>query len=193
MSIPTPFNPLGTLGASPIPPEYSVIDQVESTRVVSVGEIPSAFRAPDFRRQTLRVVGGYRSGISNSRPIFGYHLGWVPCAGFTFSWSQMLLISNAYQSQDAATIGWARTKPVGSLYDAVMSPTSVELDGVSRAINGTQIPTNNSYEVIDSFSIIASVEILEGATLLGQLVAVERKSDGVKGLFDTVTKTFVAI
>lgn len=190
MSIPAPFNPLGTLGASPLPPGFRQLAYVETTKsgpwpfeLPWPGLVAAAFNQ---ETDTLIIDGGSTGGGT----IFAHDSSNSKFIGAKASISRgVVLASNGTISPFA----FEKAFEQGHLYHFVIAPDRLSIDDSVKIKNFEPMTGVNAY-AWGTGVLIARVEhVGADGDSVETVVAAERIADGALGLVSLTTGVFLEV
>lgn len=188
MSIPTSFNPLGTLGASPLPPGFRPLAYVETT---SAGPKPDNLPWPGLRFQafnqetdTLIIDGG---ATGNKIPIFNYANGSSRFIG-SLTYYDLIYAGNGNYTASSLTMPCE----YGKIYHIVSEPNKVSIDDTIKILKFVSMQPDAS--TWGRGALLARVEhVGADGVSVETVVAAERIADSAHGLVSLTTGVFLEV
>lgn len=189
MSIPTPFNPLGTLGQGDLPPGYIAVDFAEAKRDVSFSELSELAL---YNIDALTDELSLRCGISSSATGSWKSLFWIGTPGVLYGAAMMTtnrIAFNNYSSDPTLSLNIEQD----TIYEVLIAPDRVTFnDSVfyrqARHIETASVKLISKGALLQHVTYYKSYDKLHPAT---ELVACTRKQDGAEGMLDIVTGKFI--
>lgn len=191
MSIPVSIDPLGTLGASPMPPGFRPLAYVEATndspyasRLPWPGLINSAFnQATD----TLIIDGGCSTAMSVYGSIFRYLSSNSRGIGAGRQSTKVVL-----QNGEGSASGLMTNFNPGRMYHFIAAPDKESIDEITR-VKEFEAFVAPDLPVWSTGALLGMVERQRSGVAVETIVAAERIPDGALGLVSLTTGVFLKV